>query len=66
MEERLVAHMRDIQTELLKAFFPFQESVSLRIRTQDGVVQSANARMDVLERRLLEIEKRLLLNPPTV
>jgi hypothetical protein len=30
MEERLMEQMRDMQTELLKAFLPFQEQSRLR------------------------------------
>jgi hypothetical protein len=33
MESRLVERMRDMQTELLKAFLPFREQVQLRQST---------------------------------
>jgi hypothetical protein len=32
LEERLLERMRDMQTELLKAFLPYQEQAQLRIR----------------------------------
>jgi hypothetical protein len=60
--------VRDSQTEILKAFFPFQESVSVRFRKIEADSSNLNVslteRMGVLERRLHEIEKKLLLNPP--
>jgi len=56
--------VRDSQTEILKAFLPHQESTSLRFRHLEATNGSVMDRMAVLERRLQEIEKRLLLNPP--
>jgi DNA-directed RNA polymerase sigma subunit (sigma70/sigma32) len=53
--------IRDSQTEMLKAFLPHQEAQRVRINTlESGITQ----RMDILEHRLFEIEKKLLLNPP--
>jgi len=74
-EERLLEHMRDMQTELLRAFLPFQESISARLQSyeikQQGNETIAKAeqheireRMNILERRLFQIEKKLLLDPP--
>jgi hypothetical protein len=60
--------IRDSQTEILKAFLPFQESSNLRLRLVETNLSNTDAvltaRMAVLERRLQEIEKRLFLNPP--
>ena len=64
MEEKLLEAIRDSQTEILKAFFPFQEAISMRLGTQDTNIASVGARMVVVERRLFEIEKRLLMHPP--
>ena len=67
--ERITELVRDAQTEILKAFFPFQESVNVRFRKLE--VDSTNTnlalseRMNFLERRLQEIEKKLLMHPPT-
>jgi hypothetical protein len=65
---QLQEQMRDMQTELLNAFLPWQESVhiqfeELKFNTRNSV-QSISERMGVLERRLQQIEKKLLLNPP--
>lgn len=60
--------VRDSQTEILKAFFAFQESTGLRFRKLEADSSNLNTvlsqRMSVLERRLQEIERRLLMNPP--
>jgi polyhydroxyalkanoate synthesis regulator phasin len=67
-EERLSEQMRDMQTELLKAFLPWQDQVRIQFRELEAntgnSVQAVKLRMDIMERRLGEIEKRLLLNPP--
>ena len=62
-EARLVEVMRDMQTELLRGFAAFSEPIMLRLRkmevdhsTQDVTL---SGRMEVLERRLLQIEQRL-------
>jgi hypothetical protein len=60
--------IRDSQTEILKAFLPFQEASNLRLRLVETNLSNTDAvltaRMAVLERRLQEIEKKLFLNPP--
>jgi hypothetical protein len=68
MQSELQEQMRDMQTGLLKAFLPWQESVhiqfeELKVNTRNSV-QSVSERMYILERRLFEIEKKLLMNPP--
>jgi tetrahydromethanopterin S-methyltransferase subunit G len=67
-ERRLGEQLRDMQTELLKAFLPWQEQIRIQFReleanTGNSVV-AVKQRMDVMERRLGEIEKRLFLYPP--
>ncbi len=63
MEERLIEKMRDMQTELLRGFAAFSESQTLRLRKveadQSNLDASLSGRVNVLERRLLEIELRL-------
>jgi len=67
-ERRLSEQLRDMQTELLKAFLPWQEQVRIQFRELEAntgnSVMAVKQRMDVMERRLGEIEKRLFLNPP--
>jgi len=68
LEERLSEQIRDSQTEILKAFLPWQESVHTQFRKLEANmgnnVTSIEQRMGIMERRLWEIEKRLLMNPP--
>jgi vacuolar-type H+-ATPase subunit H len=60
--------VRDAQTEILKAFLPYQETQNVRFQALEinlgNTTANVTARMAILERRLAEIEKRLLLNPP--
>ncbi len=63
MEERLVEKMRDMQTELLRGFAAFSEGQTIRLRKveadQSNLDTALSARVNVLEKRLLEIEIRL-------
>jgi hypothetical protein len=60
--------VRDAQTELLRGYASFAESQEIRMRKMTADISnidaSTNLRMVVLERRLLEIEKRLHIPPP--
>ena len=64
MEERLLERMRDMQTELLKAFLPYQEQTRLRDAALEARQAALEGRFHTVEGRLVEIEKRLFLNPP--
>lgn len=64
LEAKLVERMRDMQTELLKAFLPFRESVGLRETDLEQRQNVLGERQAVLDRRLTEIEKKLLIQPP--
>jgi hypothetical protein len=63
MEDRLVEKMRDMQTELLRGFSSFSEAQTIRLRKveadQSNLDAALSGRVNVLERRLLEIEIRL-------
>jgi len=67
-EERLSEQIRDMQTELLKAFMPWQDQIRFQFRELEvntgNSVSAIKERMNILERRLLEIERKLLLEPP--
>jgi hypothetical protein len=67
LEDRLIEHMRGMQTELLRGFAAFSEGLTLRVRKveadQSNLDAALSGRVDILERRLLEIEKRLHLQP---
>jgi len=55
--------MRDMQTELLRGFAAFSEGQTIRLRKveadQSNLDAALSGRVNVLERRLLEIELRL-------
>ena len=58
---------RDLQTEMLKAFAT-TEANTLRFRCIEADVSNSRTEQrlwkDVIERRLFEIEKKLMLGPP--
>jgi hypothetical protein len=60
---RLVEVMRDAQTETLKAFYGFVETVQTRFKAQDDTEAGLKKRLTVLEERVLEVEKRLNMPP---
>jgi len=66
--EKVAEMVRDAQTELLRGFLGYQENTDLRIRTVEAKVSNVDTglsqRVNHVERRLWEIEKKLLLNPP--
>lgn len=68
MEDRLIEQMRKMQTELLRGFAAFSESMTIRLRKleadQSNLDFSLSGRVAVLERRLLEIEQHLHIPPP--
>jgi len=63
MAAALEEHFREQQTEVLKAAFTMQENIGIRLHEHDNGLAAVRERMGVLERRLFEIEKRLLMPP---
>ncbi|HEV3197714.1 MAG TPA: hypothetical protein VGZ73_07390 [Bryobacteraceae bacterium] len=66
--EKVAELALDAQTEMLRGFLGYQENTDLRIRTMEAKVSNVDTglsqRVNNVERRLWEIEKKLLLNPP--
>jgi len=62
--DQIIEAIRDSQTEVLKAFFGFTQTIQDRFREQDLTETSLKRRLTTLETRLLEVEKKLNL-PPT-
>ena len=62
--ETLQEMIRDNQTELLKAFLPFQEVVQMRFRRLEVAGETDTGRLDILERRVYELEKKNWQPPP--
>ena len=63
LEDRLTEVMRDVQTEMLRAFYGFMETVQTRFKAQDDAEAGLKKRLGILEERLLEVEKRLNMPP---
>jgi hypothetical protein len=63
MEERVTEKMRDMQTELLRGFAAFAEVQTIRLKKveadQSNLDTALSGRVNVIEKRLLEIELRL-------
>jgi hypothetical protein len=55
----IVETMRDIQTELLKAFYSFGESNRQRVTQLEGNQAALITRLGVLEDRMLELERKV-------
>jgi hypothetical protein len=66
--DHLVETMRDMQTEVLRAFESWSTGQTIRLRKLEAdhsnLDAAASGRIEVLERRLFEIEKRLHIEPP--
>ena len=62
--ETLQEMIRDNQTELLKAFLPFQEVVQMRFRRLEVEGETVTGRLDILERRVYDLEKKNWQPPP--
>ena len=60
--------VRDAQTEILRAFHTFENNRELRFARLKADVsnldQEANGRIDNIEKRLMAIEEKLILDPP--
>jgi hypothetical protein len=63
MVDQLTEVIRDAQTETLKAFYGFVETVQTRFKAQDDTEAGLKKRLTVVEERLLEVEKKLLMPP---
>ena len=63
MENRLIEQMRTMQTEILRGFHAHSEALTIRLRKieadHSNLDTGLSQRMDIMERRLLEIETKL-------
>ncbi|MGA1994157.1 MAG: hypothetical protein ABSH45_00130 [Bryobacteraceae bacterium] len=68
LENRLVEVVRDSQTEILRAFERYASSEQIKFRRLQADLSNVDAstdrRLEIVEQRLLEIEKKLLMRPP--
>jgi hypothetical protein len=58
-KDELLEAIRDSQTEVLKAFYGFGQTIQERFKQDDRNEAAMNARMTILESRVLDVEKRL-------
>ena len=63
LEDRLTETMRDVQTEMLKAFYSYAQGNDLRLKQAETIDNQLRERMSIFESRLTEIERRLNLPP---
>lgn len=61
--DQIIEAIRDSQTEVLKAFYGFSQTIQDRFKENDTTEASLKRRLTTLESRLLEVEKRLNLPP---
>ena len=59
LEDRLTELMRDIETKLLKVFYDFAEMNEKRVTGNKRAVGELDERLAMVERRVMDIEKRL-------
>ncbi len=62
-EERLMEGMRDVQTEMLKAFYSFAKSTEAKLQDSEISDHLIRQRVSAVESRLTEIERRLNMPP---
>ena len=63
MYDDLKEAIRDVQTEMLKAFYNYAQTNELRQRDVEAASHSTKDRLAVLESRVTEIERRLNMPP---
>ena len=68
VEGRLIEAVRDAQTEVLRAFERYVGAEQIKFRRLQADLSNVDAstdkRLEIVERRLFEIEKKLLMKPP--
>jgi hypothetical protein len=63
LRDELIEVIRDSQTETLRTFYGFTQTIQTRFQDQDLTEASLKRRMTVIEERLLAVEKRLNMPP---
>jgi hypothetical protein len=62
-EDRLIETLRDVQTELLKAFYSYATSADAKLKESEIADITLRQRLTAVESRLTEVEKKLHLPP---
>jgi hypothetical protein len=55
--------MRDVQTEILKAFYGYTQTTDLKLKETEQSDIALRQRLSAVESRILEVEKRLNMPP---
>jgi hypothetical protein len=63
LEERLTEKWRDMQTELIRAFYGFADGNHKRVSEVERESAGLKDRLAIIESRLMEVEKRLNMPP---
>lgn len=63
LKDDLIEVIRDSQTEVLRAFYGFSQTVQDRFKEQEDADAALKRRMATIESRVLEIERRLNMPP---
>jgi len=64
LEGHLVERLRLMQTEVIRVFMEFQQRNESRDGSLDKATAGLSERLGMVERRLFQIERKLLLEPP--
>ena len=68
LKAELIEALHEMETRLLRAFFQYQEHTEIKFRKLSADVSNVNVsaelRLNNLEHRVVEIEKRLMLGGP--
>jgi uncharacterized small protein (DUF1192 family) len=64
IEEHTTERTRDMQTEVIRVFMEFQQRNESRDGSLDKATAGLSERLGMVERRLFQIERKLLLEPP--
>lgn len=63
-EDRVIEKMRDIQTEMLKAFYSLIESNQKRFAQIETEAAALSSRLATVEERLLDLERKVNIPKP--
>lgn len=63
MEQRLIKTIRDMEANLLRAFYGYAETTQKHLTDLDRSDSGLRERLATVENRLLEVEKRLKMPP---
>ena len=64
IEDHTTERTRDMQTEVIRVFMEFQQRNESRDGSLDKATAGLSERLGMVERRLFQIERKLLLEPP--